>query len=434
MTENHKTVMSTESSKTMLENAKMAPIGEVFLDFFAIIVKWRKFLVRFILFTTLVTTIVAFLLPKWYKSTASVFPAEQASLFSGFEGVSSLVKTLSGGSKKLGGLSGPSEADRYVAILKSDRVIGGMIKKFNLIEIYDFTSSSYPNEKTAKELIDNTVVELQDEGNLTVSVYDKDPKKAAEMANQYIELLNETNSELMVQNAKGNREFVEQRYQKNLVDLRNAEETMKNFQMKYGVIAVPEQAEASIRGGAELYGKLAAKEIELDVLKRTASESHPSVTATENEVQEIRKKIREVNSGSFNAGDNMRLLVPLKQAPELAAQYMRLYRDLQIQNKILEFITPLFEQAKVEENRSTPSVVVLDHAGVPEHKAKPKVSLFAFLALVISTILSLFVVFCAEGIDRLRRLNPDRFDTLFMVIRSDWFGLKHLLWKNGRGS
>jgi tyrosine-protein kinase Etk/Wzc len=425
MEEQHLSTKQEEHSNRE-SNGTAEPLGKTVMDFIAVLTKWRRFITWLVLSATVITTVVTLLLPKWYKSTASVFPAEQTNLFPGLEGVSSLFKTLSGGggSRRLGGLVGSSEADRYTAILKSDRVLGAMIAKFSLVEYYDFTSSSYKNEKTTKELIENTVVALQDEGNLTVSVYDKDPQRAADMANYYIDLLNQTNSELMVQNARGNREFIEQRFQKNMVDLRTAEDAMKNFQIKYGVIAVPEQTEATIKAGAELYGKLASKEIELEMLKRTASETHPTVAAAEIEVQEIKKKLREMNAGTFSAGDDMKILVPFKQAPELASQYIRLYRGLQIQNKILEFITPLYEQAKVEENRNTPSVVVLDRAGVPERKAKPKVSLYALLALVISTMVSLFVVFTAEGIERLRLINPERFNALVGVIRSDWFGLR----------
>ena len=57
------------------------PLGKTLMDFFAVIIKWRRFLMRFVLGATVITTIVAALLmPKWYKSTASVFPAEQTSL------------------------------------------------------------------------------------------------------------------------------------------------------------------------------------------------------------------------------------------------------------------------------------------------------------------------------------------------------------------
>ncbi len=401
------------------------PLGKTFLDFLSVLTKWRRFIARFVLSVTILTVAIALVLPKWYKSTASVFPVEQTSIFSGLEGVSSLFKTLSGAStKRLGGLAGNSESDRYVAIVKSDRVINAMIDKFHLTEYYDFSSSSYALEKTSKELVDNTVIDLQDEGNLTVSVYDKDPRRAAEMANYYVELLNQTNSELMVQNARGNREFIEQRYQTNLSDLRSAEEAMKDFQVKYGIIAVPEQTQATIKAGAELYGTLAAKEIERDVLKRTTTASHPSLAEAEIEVDEIKKKLRDMNSGSIVAGDEMNIFVPFKKAPELGAQYVRLYRDLQIQNKILEFITPMYEQAKVEEHRNTPSVVVLDHASIPERKAKPKISLYALLAFVGSTLVSLLLVSLMEGIERLRLLNPERYDQLLTTARTDWFGLR----------
>jgi tyrosine-protein kinase Etk/Wzc len=313
--------------------------------------------------------------------------------------------------------------------LKSGRVTGAMIDKFDLTHIYQTSGSSYVGERTAKELLDNTEIIAQDEGNLTISVYDKDPQRAANMANYLVELLNNTNSELQVQNAKGNREFIEQRYQKNLADLRAAEDAMKAFQIKYGVVAVPEQTEATIKAGAEMYGKLAGKEIELDVLKRTASESHPGVVAAEVEVQEIKKKLRDMNSGSLTAGDDMNVLVPYKNAPELGAQYIRLYRNVQIQNKILEFIVPLYEQAKVEEQRNTPSVVVLDRASVPERKAKPKVLLVALIAFVVSGMASLLIVFSAEGVARVRTINPDKFDGLVRAIRSDRFGLR---WKRGK--
>jgi uncharacterized protein involved in exopolysaccharide biosynthesis len=101
-----------------------------------------------------------------------------------------------------------------------------------------------------------------------------------------------------------------------------------------------------------------------------------------------------------------------------------LYREIEIQYKILQFVTPLFEQAKVEEQRSTPSVVVLDYASVPERKAKPKLSLYLLMAFVLSTIGSILLVFLAEGVDRLRAANPGQFDTLGRAVRSDWFGLR----------
>ena len=131
-----------------------------------------------------------------------------------------------------------------------------------------------------------------------------------------------------------------------------------------------------------------------------------------------------MNSRSLSATDEMKFLIPLRQAPELGKEYIRLFRDVEIQYKILQFITPLYEQAKVEEQRSTPSVIILDHATVPERKAKPKISLYFWLSLVISTLISFFIAFTAEGAQRLRAIDPERWNKFSKSIRSDWFGLR----------
>jgi uncharacterized protein involved in exopolysaccharide biosynthesis len=400
---------------------KTITLGSTFLDFLSVLTKYRRFLVWFIIGVTIITTVVAFVSPKWYKATASVFPAEQTDLFSGMDGISSLVKTFAPG-KRLGSLTGPSETDRYIAILKSSAVLTEVIKKFDLVKVYEITS--YPVEKTTKELLSNVAFEIQDEGNLTISVYDKSPQRTAAMANYFVELLNKTNSELHAQNSRGNREFIEQRYNQNLTDMKNSEEAMKIFQKKFGVIAMPEQIEASIKAGADIYGKLSAKEVELSILKRTLSEESPLVESAKIEVQELQKKINEMNSGKSISDDQMKIFIPFKQAPDLGAEYVRHYRNLEIQYKILQFITPLFEQAKVEERRSTPSVIVLDQAGVPERKAKPKVSLYTLMAFVISSVIGLFIIFTREMFDRLFQVNPEKFNYIFKILKKDWFGLK----------
>src|SRR5258707_3934263 len=85
------------------------PLGKTIIDFFPVLAKWRRFLTWFVLSSTMITTVVTLFMPKWYKSTASVFPAEQTNIFPDLGGVSSLFKSLSGGSSKgLGRLTGNS--------------------------------------------------------------------------------------------------------------------------------------------------------------------------------------------------------------------------------------------------------------------------------------------------------------------------------------
>jgi uncharacterized protein involved in exopolysaccharide biosynthesis len=76
--------------------------------------------------------------------------------------------------------------------------------------------------------------------------------------------------------------------------------------------------------------------------------------------------------------------------------YLRLKRELEIQNKIMTTLIPLFEQAKIEENRNTPSVLIVDPPNVPDRKVKPKrltmVLLFTALTFIFSYLIFLFKV------------------------------------------
>jgi len=398
-------------------------LGTQLLELLMLLVKYRRGLVWFVLVCAAGTLIVTLLLPKWYKSTASVFPAEKSELFGGLEGVSSLVRNFSPG-RALSSLTGQDELDRYMAILKSSTVLAAVIEEFDLVNLYDFADSQYKMDKTTKELLSNVEFVVEDEGNLTISVLDKDPQRAADMANFFVEMLNRTNTELQVQNARGNRKFVEERYAKNLADLAEAEDSLKDFQERFGVIAMPEQTEASIKTAAEIAGQLALKEVQVAILRRTQSGENPAVLAAQIEAEELQRKLSEIGGGEGISAGGMRVLVPFSKVPELGSEYVRRFREVEIQYKILQFLTPLFEQAKVEERRQTPSVLILDSAMPAERKARPKVMLYTLLAFVLSLLLGIVGIVARETFERLRQSRPAEVDALISAARSDWFGLR----------
>lgn len=394
-------------------------VGSTLFDLFEIIIKYRKFLFSFILLITLASTVYALLAPKWYKSTASVLPAERNDLLSSLSGLSNLAKGFasSGGLAALTGAN--SESDKYIAILKSGTVTNDIIKKFDLIKEYEREGDYY--DKVVSDWEDNLELEVQDEGNLTITVYSKNPQKAADMANYLVDRLNQINTNLSVTNAKANREFVEKRYLQNIGDINNLENGMRSFQEKYGVIAIPEQLEATVKSMSEIYVELYKKEVEFNVVKQTYGNDHPMTKTTELEMVELKNKIDMLNKGTDSSQKDVKLIIPFKQAPELGNEYLKIYRNLEIQYKILEFVQPLYEQAKVEEARNTPSVLVLDYAGPAERKSKPKVLLYLLLSFVISFSISMTAVMIWEAVKNLRRIDQERFDTLVKSLKKDFF-------------
>jgi len=382
-------------------------VGHSFIEFLTITVKFRWFLFWFIFVITTSATLLALLSPKWYKASASVLPAEQTDFLGALGGLSSLVKGFTP-SKGLAALTGSTELDRYIAILKSSTLADNVIKEFNLTKEYDLEGDYY--EKVVKEFTSNLDIEVQDEGNLLVSVYDKNPQRAADIANYMIGKLNEINTRLSVTNAKANREFVEKRYFENKNDIDDLENQMKDFQEKYGVVAVPEQLESTVKAMSEIYADLVKKEVALNVIQKTYGANSPMLNQLEIEVEELKSKINKINAGTEVSKDGINLLIPFKKAPDLAYKYLKIYKDLEIQYKILEFVQPMYEQAKVEEVRNTPSVLILDKAGPPERKAKPKGSLYFIISFLSSTFLGLLIVFSLEGINKIKNIDPERYD------------------------
>ena len=411
--------MSEIVKETNLESKgnKSEQPSNTFFEFMTVTIRYRWFLIWFVFIITLGFTVYALVAPRWYKATASILPAENSDLLSSLSGLSSLAKGFSA-SKGLAALtSRNSESDKYLAILKSQTITDDVIKKFDLRKEYDYENDYY--EKVVNEWQSNSILEIQDEGNLTITVYDKNPQKAADIANYLVQRLNEINTVLGVTNAKANREFVEKRYQQSISDINNLETGMKRFQEKYGVIAVPEQLKATVESMSKIYVDLYKKEVEFNVLKQTYGENHPNTINSKIEMDELRKKIDQLNNGTDASQKEVKLLIPFKEAPELGNEYLKIYRNLEIQYKILEFIQPLYEQAKIEEVRNTPSVLVLDKASPADHKAKPKGTVFALLSFVSSLLVGFFLIFLIEFFKKMKTLDPERHNYIFSQLKSD---------------
>ncbi len=415
--------METEKTQEELNFKNNGTVGNSFLEFLTVTIRHRWFLFWFVFIITSGVTLYALLAPKWYKATASVLPAERTDFLSAFSGLSNLVKSFSP-SKGLAALTGNTEFDRYMAILKSQTMIDDVINKFGLRKEYDMENDYH--EKVVKEFLSNFDLEVQDEGDLSITFYDKSAQRAADIVNYMIAKLNEINTKLSTLNAKANREFIEKRYIQNVNDISKLETDMKDFQEKYGVVAVPQQIETTVKAMAGIYAELAQKDIQYNVIKRTYGDKNPVTNQANIELQELQKKIDNLNSGKDDSQSNLKLLIPFKQAPDLANKYLKIYRDLEIQYKILEFIQPLYEQAKVEEVRNTPSVLVLDKAIPADRKSKPRGSIFALVSFVLSLLFGFFIVFLKEFNNKIKSNNPQKHSFIISSIRSDLakFGIK----------
>lgn len=314
-----------------------------------------------------------------YMSTASVKSSSKSG---------GLLGALDGGLPDISGiddlgLSGgksSKELATYSEILMSRRCLEKVIVKFHLMERDNYLFM----EDAIKDFKENKLVLKADKlsGVLSVGVYDKDPVLAKEMVELLLLELNSINIEMNVQNAKNNREFIEKRYYQAKEDLTKVEDSLKSFQLIYG-IAPDLQIKASAQSVFTLEAELKAEEVKLDVVKKILSSEQPEVKVQEAKVNSLREKIASIQT-STDLGDFLRL----GNSPQIAMAFLRLQRNVEIQTKILTFIIPLYEQAKIEEKRETPTVIVLDNPHIAERKSKPK----RFTMVVIITLMGFLLV------------------------------------------
>ncbi|MCX6136640.1 MAG: hypothetical protein NTV54_03985 [Ignavibacteriales bacterium] len=352
------------------------------LFYLEIFLRWKNFILINTLAMAVITTGICLLLPNWYKSTASILPPKQQDLFGSAVGAGSLLKGIAGG-KALGSLGKSSSTYNYLAILKSRTTMVSVIEKFQLMAVYDISNNNM--DMALKALEGNVLAETQDDDNITVEVLDKDPQRAADMANYFVEILNTTSIRLGTQEARSNREFLERRLNQCRDDLRRSEESLKTFQEKKEIFISEDVKNSSVAAYAELYATKAKKEIEIAVLEKFVASDNQVLRQLKSELTELSKKV-----STF---------------PQAGLEGVRFYREVMTQEKILEFLLPIYEQARIDEKKDVPVLLVLDKAEPATRKSKPQRSLIIILASFVVFALSIALAFLFHRIDTLDGSN-----------------------------
>ncbi len=376
------------------------------LDYLIFVVKWkRSLLTAFFISLVMAYLFVYFFIPVKYDSEALIVSADNES----FSPIGALSKSLSGSPLSAFGLGGLSVSDKYDlfnTIIYSRSNLDEMIHKFDL-------TKEYKNEEVQqvrKILKKNIQTEVTDNNAFRITVSAGSPEKAAEMTNYLVDKVNESVIELNVKKSKNNREFLEARYNEIKTNLSLAEDSMKNFQEKNNFYEAESQSKAVIETYLGLESELTTKQIELSIIKEVVGKNSPQANNLETTVDEFQKKLNSIknNKNDFLAINNL---------PENAMKFLRIKRQIEIYNSILEFLIPMYEQARFEEVKNVPVLQVIDYGTPPEKKSYPPRILFSLL-------ISLFIVSVVYIIRVLRELLLNTPNSKLIFIRQNIFKFK----------
>ena len=356
------------------------------LDYVVILVKWKHILIPILLITMISTyLIIYFFIKEEFEAESLIVPTQQETT----GGLASLLGGLQNLPLNIGESMPSTEFNIYKTIIYSRSFLEDIIKKFNLIDEYEISRSLVDYRELAIEkLTSNINLEINDNYAYAISVSAYTPEKAAEMTNYVVSSLNKRIIQLRIQKSSDNRKFLEDRLNDLKVSLAKSEDSLKLFQKETGMFDAEEQVKGILTVYSDLETKLITKQIEKDILSKINPNS-PQLESLVIQVKEFENKLKEIK----NKGVSKSPLVPYSKIPDDIIKYFRLYRNVEINNEILKFVLPLYEQAKFDEQKDVPILQIVDYAIPPAKKSYPPRTIFTLsFTFVVFLFCMVFII------------------------------------------
>jgi len=379
------------------------------LDYLIVLAKQKRFIIKVTSGFAIIAAIASLVMSPVYKAETKILPPVNIS-----SGIASQLMNQLGQLGTIAGISGlpingkaPNEL--YIGLLKSRTVLDEMINRFDLMKLYGKRYRENAREKLINDVL--TVRDDRKSGIITINIEDKDPKRAAEMANAFVEELQKLNTGLAITQASQRRLYFEEQLKAAKTSLTQAEENMKGFQEKTGALHIESQAKAVLEGIGMIRAQIAAKEVEIKVMKTYSTPQNPDLKRVEETLKGLRAELAKMEGKGGKGHDP---LMPTGRMAQLGTDYAKQLRDLKFNEVLYGLLLQQYEAAKLDEGKNATTIQIIDKAVPPEKRVKPKRTAMVMLAAIIGFFLSAFAAFLIEYRERAKE-NPEdraRFDTL----------------------
>src|SRR5882762_1966792 len=278
----------------------------------------------------------------------------------------------------------------FVALLHSGTVSRHLIDRFDLQRVYH---KRY-REDTAKRLGHLTkITEDPKSGVISIAVTDQSRERARDLAQGYLDELNNLVAKVNTSSAHREREFIEQRLNTVQAELQRAQLELSDFSSKNTTIDIREQTRATVEAGAKLEGQLIAGQSELDSLRQIYGDQNVRVRAAEARNAILQRELQRANGQSSTDPDGKDIdashpYPALRQLPRLGVRWANLYRNVRIHETVFDLLSQEYETARIEEVKSIPTVSVIDVPGLPEKKSGPHRTLIVLISTLLSIVLT----------------------------------------------
>jgi tyrosine-protein kinase Etk/Wzc len=403
----------TGASQITVSEPAQAQDDEIsLLDLLIALAKRQGLILKTAVVFALLAGVISFLLPKKYTALTTILPPQQSgslssALFSQMGSLGSLASMAGGGL----GLKNPN--DQYVSMIESRTVEDAMVKRFNLIVRY---KAKFPSDARKAFEAHRDVKAGTKDGLINISIVEKDPKFAAEMANAYVEEFQKFSSTMAITEASQRRLFFQQQLEQAKDKLADAEEDLKRTEQKTGLIQLDSQARALIESAATLRAQVAAKEVQIQGMRSFATDQNAELHVAEQELAGLQAQLAKL-SGSENP-NAQEIVVPKGQVTEAGLAYIRKYRDVKYYETIFEILARQLELAKLDEAKQGALIQVVDCAVPPDRRSSPKRGLIVIGATALGLFLGVVFALILEGLKNAQPEDQEKLKVFFGLLRN----------------
>lgn len=335
-------------------------------------------ILRVAIATGVITAIITFVLPNYYKST-TIFYAASPDL--------SMPSPINNANDKMNVYGNDYDIDRLLSISQSNELIHHLIAKFDLYNHYKIDSlESISRHKIQKRFLSLYNVMKTKYRAISLSVEDKEPEMAAAIADEAREKISEIAQRLIKESQKKTLES----YLNNIVEksnyLAHLNDSLRLEKEKYGIIDLTSQAEVLAINNTDVNLSLNDKKgiltrmEELNIPRDSINQISARIAGLENKKKEIDKQLKNYNNG--------------------AAKVRSLESQVGIINGQVGMLTERYNQLNATYLSPFTTLLVVESADTPEIKSRPKRSLIVlgacFLAAFLMALLLILKQFFTE--------------------------------------
>ncbi|MBL7136253.1 MAG: hypothetical protein ISS81_06640 [Candidatus Marinimicrobia bacterium] len=358
------------------------------LNIFRLVWRRKKFIISTVFIASLIAVVISLILPKWYKATSVIMPPSQGSSALGDLGIF--------GNISMGDIFGGGDNQfRLLSILKSRSLKESVAIKYDLQNRYECENM----EETIKQLDKNSIIAVGDEMQVSITIYDKNQELVADITNYVVYCLDSLNISMASSKARDIRIFISQRVNEVIDSLITLEKDISYYMTNHGILSLEDQVIAGVTNAAQLKYEIILKEIELAVVEKTFESKNPEVKLREKELESLEQSYKDY----FGDQAQDKLFLNFTKVPEFGIQIQRFERQVDYYLKVLEFLGPQYEKAKVDEAKDVPTIQTLDEAIRPERKARPKRAKIVLITFFVTTIFSIYAAYFLEKWNTLRK-------------------------------